>query len=82
MFKSSELIVTQILLGPVESEVYSEMNHKKINEFLLEHDVQWFWWKRNPPTASNMGGVRECQIRSALSILVALLEIKGTSLND
>ena len=29
-----------------------------------------------------MGGVCECQIRSARSILVALLKIHGTSLND
>ena len=58
------------------------MNHKKINEFMLEHGGQWIQWKRNPPTASNMGGVWKRQIRSVLLILVALLKIHGTSLND
>ena len=38
--------------------------------------------EKNPPTASNMGGAWERQIRSARSILVALLKIHGTSLND
>ena len=32
----------------------------------------------NPLTASNMGGVWEGKIRSARSILVALLKIHGT----
>ena len=64
------------------NKVFSEMNHKEINEFKLEHGGQWFQWKRNPPTASNMGEVWERQIRSARSMLVALLKIHGTSLND
>ena len=58
------------------------MNQKKVNEFKLEHGGQWIQWKRNPFTPSNMGGVSECQIRSACSMLVALLKIHGTSLND
>ena len=37
------------------NKAFSEMNHKKINEFMLEHGGQWIQWKRNPPTASNMG---------------------------
>ena len=49
---------------------------------MLEHGGQWIQWKRNPPAASNMGGVWERQIRSAHSILVALLKIHVTSLND
>ena len=49
---------------------------------MQEHGGQWIHWKRNPPTASNMGEVWERQIRSARSILVALLKIHGTSLND
>ena len=48
---------------------------------MLEHGDQWIQWKRNPPTTSNMGGVWEHQIRSASSVLVALLKIHGTSLN-
>ena len=64
------------------NKAFSEMNHKKINEFMLEHGGQWIQWKRNPPTARNMGGMWECQIRPTHSILVALLKIHGTSLND
>ena len=35
---------------------FSEMNDKKVSEFMLEHGSQWIQWKRNPRTASNMGG--------------------------
>ena len=48
---------------------------------MLDHGGQWIQWKRNPPTASNIG-VWECQIRSARSVLIALLKIHATSLND
>ena len=58
------------------------MNRKKINWFMLEHGGQWIQWKRNPPTASNIGRVSEHQIRSASSILVALLKLHRTGLND
>ena len=49
---------------------------------MLEHGGQWIQWKRNPPTACTMGGVWERHIGSAGSILVALLKIHGTILND
>ena len=39
-------------------------------------------WKRNPPLSSNMGGVWECQIRSARAILNFLLKTHGSSLSD
>ena len=39
-------------------------------------------WKQNPPSASNIGGVWEKQIRSAITILTTLLKTHGTSLND
>ena len=58
------------------------MNYKKINEFMLEHSGHWIQWKRNPSTGRNMGGVWEHKIRSAPSILVAILKIYVTSLND
>ena len=60
----------------------SEMDKKKINDFLMELGVEWLIWKHYPPTASNMGGVWEWQIRSARSILAALLKQQGQSLND
>ena len=53
------------------NKTFSEMNYNKINKFMLEHDGQCIQWKRNPPTASNMGGVWECQITPAHSIFVA-----------
>ena len=59
------------------NKAFSEMNRKKINEFMLEHGGQWIKWKRNPLIASNIG-VWEHQIRSARSMLVALLKIHGT----
>ena len=58
------------------------MDKKKINDFLMELGGEWLIWKHNPPTASNMGGVWEWQIRSARSILAALLKQHGESLND
>ena len=49
---------------------------------MLEHGGQQIQWKRNPSTASNMGGLWEHQTISARSILIALLKMHGTSLND
>ena len=39
-------------------------------------------WKRNPPPASNKGGVWERQIRSAHSILNSLLKTHGSNLTE
>ena len=36
-----------------------EMDEKRINDFLMELGGEWISWKRNPPMASNMGGVWE-----------------------
>ena len=38
-----------------------EMDEKRINDFLMELGGEWITWKRNPPMASNMGGVWEQQ---------------------
>ena len=58
------------------------MDKKKINYFLMELGGEWLIWKHNPLTASNMRGVWERQIRSARSILPALLKQHRGSLND
>ena len=58
------------------------MDKRKINDFLMELGGKWLIWRHNPPTASNMGGVREWQIRSARSVLATLLKQHGESLND
>ena len=39
-------------------------------------------WKRNPPLARKLGGVREHQIRTARDILNSLLKTHGASLTD
>ena len=61
---------------------FQEMDHVRIGEFLEENGREWIWWKRNPPLASNMGGVWERQIRTARSILNSLLKAHGASLTD
>ena len=37
--------------------VFSEMDKRKINDFLMELGGEWLIWRHNPSTASNMGGV-------------------------
>ena len=61
---------------------FQEMNHKKIGDFLEETDGDWMVLKRNPPLASNMGGVWERQIRSARSILNSLQKTHGSNLTE
>ena len=61
---------------------YKEMNHNKISEFLLSESCDWILWKKNPPSASHMGGVWERQIRSVRSVLTALLREHSSSLSD
>lgn len=59
-----------------------EMDHNKIAAFLLQNGGDYIIWKRNPPTASNMGGVWERQIRSVRAILASLLRDHGSMLDD
>ena len=68
--------------GAELNKAFSEMNHKKINEFMLEHGGKQIQWKRNLPTARNMGGVWEHHIKSAYLILAVPVKIHGTNLND
>ena len=58
------------------------MDHNQISQNLQRRGADWITWIRNPPTASHMGGVWERQIRTARSILNALLKTHGRSLND
>ena len=57
------------------------MKHK-IKSFLQGNVADWTLWHNNPPGASHMGGVWECQIRSARSILEGFLKTHSHSLND
>ena len=63
-------------------ESFQEMDHVRIGKFLQQNSSEWIWWKRNPPLASNMGGVWERQIRTARNILNSLLKTHGASLTD
>ena len=63
-------------------KAFNEMNHTKINSFLIELGGEWITWRRNPLMASNMGEVWERQIHSARNILNSLLRTHGESLHD
>ena len=58
------------------------MDDNQISQHLQRHGGDWITWIRNQPTASHMGGVWKRQIRTARSILKALLKTHGRSLND
>ena len=51
-----------------------EMDDDKIRDALLGEGCDWISWKKNPPSASHMGGVWERHIRSIRSILTALMK--------
>ena len=57
------------------------MKHDKIKSVLQENGADWILWHNNPPGASHMGGVWECQIRSARTILEGVLKTNSHSLN-
>ena len=63
-------------------KAFAEMNQQKINDFMRASGGKWMLWKQNPPSASNMGGVWERQVRNARTILTSLLKTHDTSLND
>ena len=61
------------------TKAFKEMNHQNINQFMQDNGGEWMSPKRNPPVASNMGGVWERQIRSARRILESILKTQGAS---
>ena len=63
-------------------KTFGEINEKRINDFLMELGGVGISWEHNLLMASNMGGVWERQIRSARSILSAMLRNHGESLSD
>ncbi|XP_068692634.1 uncharacterized protein [Montipora capricornis] len=81
----SDLIRVQNLVG-AEKELrraLEEMDNGSIQRSLCrEFKADWVQWKRNPPSASHMGGVWERQIRSVRSILTALMREHGCGLDD
>ena len=61
---------------------FNSMDHGKISDFLLSESCDWIEWKKNPPSASHMGGIWERQIRSVRSVLSAILRDHSSILND
>ena len=59
-----------------------KMNHSKIADFLSKRNGDWGLWKRNPPQASNYGGVWKRHIRTGRNILSGMLKAHGESLNE
>ena len=59
-----------------------EMQNDKIQRELLKDGCDWINFKMNFPYASHMGGVWERMIRSARTVLAALLDQHGTQLDD
>ena len=63
--------------------VLEEMDNGSIQRSLCrDFKADWVQWKRNPPSASHMGGVWECQIHSVRSILTALMREHGRGLDN
>ena len=56
------------------------MNQEQIRDYLIQNGTDWITWYKNP--LSHTGGVWECQIWSARSILATLLKTHGHSLNN
>ena len=65
-------------------DAIKEMDHERIKRAMLSEGADYLIikWKRNPPSASHMGGTWERQIRSVRAILSSLFRVHGTSLND
>ena len=58
------------------------MNQEQIRQHLLKSKTDWVKWQKNPPGASHMGSIWQRKIRSARTILEALLKAHGSYLND
>ena len=87
MEELSDVIMRVFLLVQRERErelakSMKQMNHNKIQRFMLNQNLDWTMWKRNPPLASHMGGIRERQIRYARSIVSSLLRTHSRSLDE
>lgn len=59
-----------------------EVNHNKIQSFIVNQNTDWIVWKRNPTLASHVGGVWERPIESARSIVSSLLRTQSSSLAE
>ena len=64
------------------AEAISEMDENQIQQFMLQEGCDYFSFKMNVPSASHMGGIWECQIRSVRNVLSSLLFHHGLQLDD
>ena len=55
-------------------EALEEFDEDQIKRELLEDNCDWINFKKNVPSASNMGGIWERQIRTVHGVLAAILE--------
>ena len=67
--------------GELEAAL-NEMHHDKIQQELLKDGCDWIQFQINVPHASHMGGVWERMIRSARTVLSALLDQHSSQLDD
>ena len=52
-----------------------EINYEQVKHYLQKNGSDWNTWENNPPAASQMGGIREWEIRTARTILNVCLRI-------
>ena len=67
----------------VEKELWKACfeQNPKVKDVLGSKGADWIVWKKNPPNASQFGGIWERQIHSARAILNGLLNNHARSLN-
>ena len=82
LLDQSDQIMVPILLVHELRKALDEMNHEQVKHYLQKNGSDRITWENNPPTASNMGGIWERQIRTASTILNALLKTHSCSLNN
>ena len=63
-------------------EALAKMDHNNVKVELQRSHCNWIDFKMNVPTASQMGGVWERQIRTVRSVLFSLLASNGSQLDD
>ena len=53
-------------VGPTNElrKALDEMNHEQVKYYLQKYGSDWITWENNPPAASHMGGIWECQIQT------------------
>lgn len=58
------------------------MDQNQVKQEMLKESCDWLELKLHVLTASHMGGIWDCQIRTVRSVVCALLEKNGHQMND